>query len=460
MAGSGNVHDIQKLYVAYLGRPADPAGLAFWAGQLEQNRDTGLAAVKTALSTSAEFTSASGGLSTEQVVDQLYVGLFDRHPDAAGLMFWANMLQNGTITLADLVSTLADAAQDTDLNVLNNKIAAAEAFTAGLDTGAEISGYGNPAAGALAKAYITAVTDNASLAVALAALPDTITKVTGAQPNNVPTGAVTASGTAVQGQVLSASHTLADADGLGTVAYQWKAAGVAINGATSDTFTLTAAQVGKPITVTASYTDGMGTHESVTSNVIVSGNDTLNGSAEADQLAGGAGHDTYVVNVGGDVIVENVGEGTDLVRVAYTAAGSYTLAANVENAMVASAAVAVNLVGNALDNVLIGNAAANTLNGNAGNDTLDGGAGTDSLKGGLGDDTYVVDVASDVITEAAGADIDVVQVAFAAAGTYTLGLNVENGVITTANTALKVNLTGNAGNNVLCLLYTSDAADE
>jgi Ca2+-binding RTX toxin-like protein len=84
--------------------------------------------------------------------------------------------------------------------------------------------------------------------------------------NDSPTGSVTITGTATQGQTLTASNTLADADGLGTISYQWKAAGVAIGGATSSTLVLGQSQVGKAITVTASYTDGFGTAESVTSS--------------------------------------------------------------------------------------------------------------------------------------------------------------------------------------------------
>ena len=186
------------------------------------------------------------------------------------------------------------------------------------------------------------------------------------------------------------------------------------------------------------------------------GDDTLVGGADDDSLEGGAGNNTYEVDAAGDLVVEALNAGTDMVRVAL-GAGSYVLGANVENATIISSA-AVGITGNALANVLTGNDEANTLSGAvgndtlsgaAGNDTLDGGAGTDRLTGGLGDDTYVVDVAGDVVTETAGPDIDEVQVAFAAAGTYTLGLNVENGVIITANTALKVNLTGNGGDNVL-----------
>ena len=83
--------------------------------------------------------------------------------------------------------------------------------------------------------------------------------------NDSPTGSVTISGTATQGQVLTASNTLADLDGLGTVSYQWNRAGAAITGETGSTYSLVQVDVGSAITVTASYTDAEGTAESVTS---------------------------------------------------------------------------------------------------------------------------------------------------------------------------------------------------
>ncbi|MFI3215887.1 MAG: cadherin-like domain-containing protein, partial [Methylococcales bacterium] len=107
-------------------------------------------------------------------------------------------------------------------------------------------------------------------------------------PSN-PTGSVTFTGNAVQGQTLVASNTLADADGLGTISYQWSRAGTAISGATQTTYTLTQADVGKTVLVTASYTDKLGTFESVrslstpsianindapTGSVVIAGNST------------------------------------------------------------------------------------------------------------------------------------------------------------------------------------------
>lgn len=84
--------------------------------------------------------------------------------------------------------------------------------------------------------------------------------------NNLPTGSVTISGTATQGQTLTAANTLADADGLGTITYTWYASGSGTAIGSGDTYTLTQAEVGKTITVTASYTDGQGTPESKTSS--------------------------------------------------------------------------------------------------------------------------------------------------------------------------------------------------
>lgn len=117
------------------------------------------------------------------------------------------------------------------------------------------------------------------------------------------------------------------------------------------------------------------------------GNDTLDGGLGNDKLIGGAGDDWYVVNVAGDVIVEKANEGTDWVDVNFTAAGTYVLSANVENAFANDSAikqVAINITGNSLNNWLLGNDANNLLNGGEGNDTLWGSLGNDTLDGGFG----------------------------------------------------------------------------
>ncbi|GBG13989.1 uncharacterized protein NMK_1545, partial [Novimethylophilus kurashikiensis] len=154
-------------------------------------------------------------------------------------------------------------------------------------------------------------------------------------------------------------------------------------------------------------------------------NNVLDGGLGADTLIGGLGNDTYVVDNVGDTITENTDEGTELVKVNIaTANGTYTLEANVDNATLINA-VAYNLTGNTLDNVLTGNGLANTLTGDEGADTLNGGAGADSMIGGLGDDVYVVDNTLDTVTENADEGTDTVRssVSFNLA---TQGANVEN----------------------------------
>jgi hypothetical protein len=111
--------------------------------------------------------------------------------------------------------------------------------------------------------------------------------------NNLPTGNVTISGTVTQGQVLTASNNLADVDGLGTISYQWLSNGTAISGATGSTYTLTQAEVGKTLSVKASYSDLLGAAESVTSSSTVSvanvndlptGSVTISGTATQGQV--------------------------------------------------------------------------------------------------------------------------------------------------------------------------------
>ena len=183
------------------------------------------------------------------------------------------------------------------------------------------------------------------------------------------------------------------------------------------------------------------------------GVDTLDGGTGADRMLGGLGNDGYLVDNAGDVVVEQVGEGTDLV----TSSVNFVLPANLENLSLGG--TALQGTGNELPNTLTGNASANTLSGLDGNDTLNGNAGNDTLNGGLGDDrldgqagadrlvgnagndTYLVDIAGDVVVEAADEGTDIVQ----ATASHVLAANVENLVLSGA----AINGTGNDLTNVI-----------
>ena len=63
--------------------------------------------------------------------------------------------------------------------------------------------------------------------------------------NDAPTGAPVITGTATERQTLTAdTSSIADADGLGTFAYQWLRDGSAVTGATASTYLLGNADVG------------------------------------------------------------------------------------------------------------------------------------------------------------------------------------------------------------------------
>lgn len=89
--------------------------------------------------------------------------------------------------------------------------------------------------------------------------------------NDSPTGNITIDGTAQYGQTLTAdTANLQDADGLGTLSYQWYQVAadgtqVAIDNATTATYVIAASDIGKQLEAKVSYTDQGGTAEAVTS---------------------------------------------------------------------------------------------------------------------------------------------------------------------------------------------------
>ena len=125
-----------------------------------------------------------------------------------------------------------------------------------------------------------------------------------------------------------------------------------------------------------------------------------------------------------------------------TVSDVFDITVSVQNLTVNGTSGVDTLNGGAGNDTLNGLAGNDTLNGNAGNDRLDGGTGNDTMRGGTGDDTYVVNVATDIVTENANEGIDTIE----SSVTLTLGNNVEN-LTLTGTTA--INGTGNALDNIL-----------
>lgn len=162
-------NDIQKLYVAYFNRPADAAGLAYYEDVLEKasNVEATMAVISADFAKSTEYTAAFQGKTSEQIVDIIYTNLFGHAADAGGRKFYADNLTAGKVTVANVVQEVAKGALGSDLTAYNNKLTAAAAFSAAVDTDAEKAGYSGADANAVAREFLAGVTDDASLATAL-----------------------------------------------------------------------------------------------------------------------------------------------------------------------------------------------------------------------------------------------------------------------------------------------------
>ena len=176
------------------------------------------------------------------------------------------------------------------------------------------------------------------------------------------------------------------------------------------------------------------------------GNDWLDGGLGSDTMTGGDGDDTYIVDNAGDLAWDFNGGGNDTVM----ASVSYSLYGMFVDNIILTGAAGINATGNSQNNVLTGNAGANTLTGASGDDRLDGGAGADTMIGGFGSDVYVVDNASDTITELSGQGNDEVRasVSFSLAGQFAENLTLTgSGNIDATGNSMDNILTGNSGDN-------------
>jgi hypothetical protein len=174
MAASTYLAQVQQLYIAYFGRPADPIGQAYWAGIIDAAGGN-IAAVQAGFSASAESQALFGNKSTIDKVTAIYQNAFGRAPEPAGLAYWVAQLDSGKVTQAQASWTIQQSAGAGDAAAVQNKLTAAQAFTAQIDTTAEIQGYQGAGAAAAGVAFLATVNqNNASATAAVAAAPSAL----------------------------------------------------------------------------------------------------------------------------------------------------------------------------------------------------------------------------------------------------------------------------------------------
>ncbi|MEB3260513.1 MAG: choice-of-anchor L domain-containing protein [Cyanobacteriota bacterium] len=280
--------------------------------------------------------------------------------------------------------------------------------------------------------------------------------------NQAPTGSVTISGLASLGQALLAAHTLADGDGLGAISWQWRANGAPISGATAASYVVQSAELGKTISVTASYVDAWGTAEAVTSAAtsavnlestpptvldvgvegavvslrfsepisasavpaslfslaLVSASGSVTTPAISSIAVSGADPTRLLISLASapassldvrvgyidpagnqtNAVVEDLA-GNDLASFANQFATSFSSAATVST--LASLYTNLTLTGGATIKGT-GNANANRITGNGAANQLSGASGNDTLIGGAGADTLIGGLGADVLTGGMG----------------------------------------------------------
>jgi len=129
----------QKSYVAYYGRPADPAGLAYWAIRMDLEGGS-LASIIAAFGTSNEFTRRYGGLANSQLLDALYQQTLGRAPDPAGRQYYLDQLNTGRTTVQKITLDLLGGATGSDVATVANRLDVANHFTGNVARGCPYAG--------------------------------------------------------------------------------------------------------------------------------------------------------------------------------------------------------------------------------------------------------------------------------------------------------------------------------
>jgi hypothetical protein len=166
---------VQALYVGYLGRAADQAGLDFWTNAITAGTST-LQSVALGFTLSTEYTALYAGKTNSELAAAIYKNVLGRDADAAGLEFWVGELSKGVQTPETLLAAMLNSLGTVDQQTIGNKVFVANAYTvaAGANydvaAGAKILEGVNSNAGSVAAALATLPVSTATLTENLAAV--------------------------------------------------------------------------------------------------------------------------------------------------------------------------------------------------------------------------------------------------------------------------------------------------
>ncbi len=120
---------VQQLYVGYLGRAADQAGLDYWLDEL--NAENPVLTLENLRSNfvneQPEYANLYAGLNRQQTVTEIYQNLFGRAPSDGEVAYWTF---ESAVNTDQLITAFFNAASPTDRLMIDNKVAIAQQITA------------------------------------------------------------------------------------------------------------------------------------------------------------------------------------------------------------------------------------------------------------------------------------------------------------------------------------------
>ena len=465
---------LEKAYLAYFGRPVDPTGLTDYANSTDTQ-------VADAFAASAESKALYGTTFNYAQINAIYLALFNREAEKAGLEYWYAKVADKTYTAAGAAIAILNGAQNADKTAIENKLAASAAFSAALDTSSEMIGYSGDAAAASARAFLSTVTATAATAAAVDTavasavaartavagqtftLTTSLESFTGTSGNDIFLGDAntTSAGDTLAGG--SGSDTLKlygntakpSFSGIETVFLSGNTAGFDVSSnadvtlldlddpTTAQTYTVTTGQAVKVATMAA------GEQITLAGSTPTSLAVTLNSVAAS-------GADVTLALTGTKVTTLNLTTATAASQITLTNAGAALATVNVTgdknlelghalttittiNASTATGAVNVDAVG----------ASALAFTGGSGADRIDLGAtlgSTDSIQGGTGSDTVAIGDA-DTLTTTTGAKVSGFEI-FEVTTADATAFDVDTLITNNALTGILITETGGGGTTV------------
>jgi len=120
-------HQIIRLYNAYFDRNADHAGLAYWSDQIVA-KGKSINTVSNAFAASPEFTTMYGDLDNAGFVTLVYQNVLDREPEPAGFAYWKGQLDQGKVNRGKVMTHFSESPEYKALS--KGKVLAADVYDA------------------------------------------------------------------------------------------------------------------------------------------------------------------------------------------------------------------------------------------------------------------------------------------------------------------------------------------